>query len=220
MAMNIAVSVAATDHLFKVDTDCVIQDLGWAEKMVDIIRADKTIGTVGTQAGVLKRDAEGKMLLGYIQGCCQYIPRETIEKVRSCFGVHNRDRLLSAIDDELSLEREKYDGYFRDLALFKHYLQTTLGYWDLAYFYGVDDFDYDLAIRYAGMHVALAKVKVLHKDASLNTGNTKKDLAARARNVQMGFSYFRTKWDFIRRVCGDPSDIILAVLSACFGDYK
>jgi len=210
--VNLAFSAAQTNHLFKTDTDIVIKSFGWEDAMIKIVEMNEGVGTVGSQACVLKRDEQNKMIMGYIQGCCQYIPRGTTIKIYNWIQ-KNREILLNYVNNLIINNENQYSGYLRDLAKNKQFIQCNRGFLDEGYFCVVDDQDYDLMVRVAGMECALANVSVFHKDAGLNEPQ-------RGVHVSDGFQYFRTKWDIIKNVCGDEKGIIGSVLSACFGDYK
>lgn len=179
------------EYVFRVDTDVEFLTPDWTLAMMDIIDRNPEVGQVGTpiNTGGNRIRRMGFLETDVVVGCCQCVSRRAIDRIET-YLKDNKEELIhkikNYIDNATTGERIKY------LLRFLHYVKMGEGYWDPGFYYGVDDFDYSLMIRWLGFKLAVAeKVRIIHKSASENPEWKE----VRHKNVWDGWNYFRTKWE-------------------------
>lgn len=217
ISSDVGVRATTTKHIFRVDTDIVFKTADWSSKMIDIYNQFENIGSVcpGNTSNAIMNSA-GYMEADTIIGCCQYVPKSTIEGI-SANLLNDKPKLINEINKMLEAGDNKYPLYIKHLAMLKMYFERAEGYWDPNFYYGTDDFDYSLLLKYFGYKLARAdNVEVIHK----STSERPELKAIRHTTVGEGFQYFRLKWELILKVLGDNNNIVITKLKSIFGDIK
>lgn len=205
-----------TRHLFRLDSDVVIFKKDWDDIMMGTVRDNENVGQVGTpiNTGEVVESGISYNIVDMIMGCCQYIPMTTVDKIVS-FLKENREKLIEKANNWMVLYKGDSEK-LRVLNLIKKCFIVGEGYHDPNFYYGVDDFDYSLTVKYLGSLCASAiQVKIEHRNASMDP--TWKDI--RHKHVNDGFNYFRLKWEVILATLGDRNDVICKMLGKIFGNF-
>lgn len=181
---------ASTKYIFRVDPDIeVVKD--WTFNMLNTYNSFKEIGAVGSNFTGLRTFWNKKYIeTDRITSYCMLISKNSIDKIQESFNKNSEDIILK-IKNKLNNGIFDYEEQEYHLENIIKYFQDYLGYWDPGYFYGVDDFDYSLLLRYSGMHLAICPIRIKHRGAS-HDNKTK-----RHEKVFKGFQYYREKWSYI-----------------------
>jgi len=217
IAADTAVHSITTPYIFRIDSDVIFKTYGWADKILELSKKLDSVGSmcgrnVTTISSVNDLYVKTDVIIGYFQ----YVPKSAINIV-STFFRNVKLLLINELDKRIEKNENKYPNYFKHLVQLKTYFDRCEGYWDPNFFYGVDDFDYSLLLRYCGLNLYMVNnIGIFHKSTSEKS--ELKDI--RHTTVSEGFRYFRTKWELIRDVLGDKDNIIFNQMSKIFGDFK
>ncbi len=191
---NQAMKFAEGNYIVICDSDIVVPR-NWIQDMLEVYKRDPDdIGAVGTSiTGGRQKRGKDYWETDFITSCCMLIPKTTIDRIKIRF-LQERDTLLKRVEKEEKEKSYNYVEYEEHLKKIKWYIEKETGYWDPAFPYGVDDFDYSLLIRWAGLRLAVAElVPITHKHAS-----HRPTLAEhRDKCVREGFQYYCSKWSIM-----------------------
>ncbi len=198
-AMNQAMHLATTDYIFRCDTDILVPN-NWTIDMLEWLKCTDNVGAVST---ALTKGAqvqnENYMETSFMNSHCMLIPRTAMNKMKEKFDTV-KDRVIKQCREDLS-QGAGYPKQHEHLNNVIKYMEEEVGYWDPGYFYGADDFDYSLALRWSGLKLIVARnVISFHREASMDEQWKK----IRHDMVSEGFQYYRTKWERLFDFYGIP----------------
>lgn len=204
------------EFLFRLDSDVIFKEKNWDIKMLDTAFKSSLIGQVGTPINTAANrvDREDWIETEMVMGCCQFVKRTAILSIELLLK-ENKQKLLDKANDWITKDKSNVDKVKR-LNLIKKWVMSGEGYWDPNFYYGVDDFEYSLLVKYVGFVCAVAPIQIEHANSSMN--EDWKEI--RHKNVNEGFSYFRTKWELILAALGDRNDLICKTLGSIFGNFN
>jgi len=192
--------MAESDYLLICDSDIVVPR-GWVEDMFSVYNKDfSNIGLVGTAVTGGRQIKEGNYWeTDFMTSCCVLLPKATIVSIK-CKFLKEKDSLLKKIEEEKVKPSYNYVGYQNHIEKIKNYIMRDTGYWDTAFPYGADDFDFSLLVRWSGLKLAIADtVPIFHRNASQNPSLKEH----RDKCVFEGFQYYRTKWSLFENCFGE-----------------
>jgi len=181
--MHRAFKQAKGEYILRCDVDIDIPK-SWDWNLIKYLEKYPELGAIGPMNeghGYHKKwDTKDYIETDILITYCEMIPRRTIEHMNKFY--------------KIPLMKDIYQGYpsvFNGIELYHNY---SGGYPDPNMFYGGEDFDQSLAIRYSGLRLGMAPdVFVKHKERSVNPEWSNK----RAEWVGNSFRYYREKWSRI-----------------------
>lgn len=203
-AFNQVMRLASTDFVFRCDSDIIIGEPYWDQRMVDQLKTSGkeigqvvAVGTSNTKGFQIPRTASTTEV-DMIMSNCMLIDRLQAQTITHCL----RGRLPAMREYVTSrLEgSENYIGELEDLKATLEYAAYHAPWWDLQFGgpsesrgYGSDDMWWSIMARWAGLKLVTSRARVFHKDASARPGYE----AERHRLVARGFQFMRTSLSLI-----------------------
>ncbi len=179
IASNQALEQASeiADYMYRVDWDITLSR-DWTQKLRESAEKNGEIGLVVPNAPLngyqIQRDGfiEVDVAIGY----CMCIPKRAIEHLDNFYEVPHTIWIMN-----------------------KQYSNFSGGLHDPNYYYGAEDFDYSLTMRFAGLKIAMVKnVKVIHEERS----HKSEWQSQRHKYVWASFDYYRAKWQKLMNFYG------------------
>lgn len=204
-AMNQAMRACRADYIVRSDSDVIIREPGWSQKMRALLdKHPAEVGAVGTAiTGGVQFTGSKYTETDLICSCFMMIHR------RACESIAQRakdaaSKILPRISEFIHQKtgHEGYEGQISDAYMTAKWLLKPDGFWDSGWasLWGFDDFDYSYALHWARLRLAKSDVLISHKDSSSRKGNEE----LRHINAARGAQYFRTKWSLIEDHWDDP----------------
>lgn len=206
-AFNQVMRMAQSDFVFRLDSDVVIRDPYWTQRMIgqwktsnDSVGSVAAVGTSNTQGYMIQRNPT-TVETDWIPSSCMMIHVPTAQKIRRCL----RDELprMEKFVAEKMKSAENYPHEHDDLLCTLEYAKYHAPWWDLWWGgkenvcgYGADDMHWSLLARWAGLKLVKSAAMVEHKDSSMRPGysETRHGLVSRA------FQYMRTSLSLVMDV--------------------
>lgn len=198
-AFNTVMRLAQTDFIFRCDSDILIGQPYWTEKMRTQWEVSQkeigdvvAVGTSNTRGHQIQR-TEKTIEVDLIMSNCMMIHRQEAMKLKQ--RLQKELPRMEAYLIESRLINGRYPGEIEDLEATIEYAKYHAPYWDLNFGgkdqslgYGSDDFLWSILARWAGLKLVASSTRVLHKDASARPGYED----TRHKLVSRGFQYMRT----------------------------